>query len=200
MSGKGTEEKYKTFDIETLNSIKIKTKNYRVRIVKGNDRKIIVHYVNNQFRSMIITQSGNRLYMEEKMAVTFYEFFRFMELIEDNELLIEIPETATDIIYDISTGVTSVVLDTLVAKQIEIKSSTGELNLRNVEVNKRLSCFSSAGKIYCYMSGSVKDYKIDCHVNRKDRVQPYFEDNPASSKSIVLYSGMYTPELTFASD
>ena len=44
----------------------------------------------NRFRRINVRRSGASLFLEEQMAVTFYEFFRFMELTRNNLLEIVI--------------------------------------------------------------------------------------------------------------
>lgn len=51
--------------------------------------------------------------------------------------------------------------------------------------------------IKCYVNGKEEDYDIDCYVDRKDIVQPYYPPNTNAYKKISLLSKIYIPELFF---
>lgn len=197
MSEFNVETKKFHYPADEISSLVIICKNYNVHFSKCAGSEIVICYHNNQFRKMNIKKTGSSIYLEEKMAITFYEFFRFLELMKDNTLEIEIPDGYSDLNISVETGVTGIDVCEIHAKNMHLISSTGQIHIRNVCIEKQLSANSSAGKIFCQLPGSVSDYDVDCKVERKDIKQPFYPQNRTATKKILLHSRMYIPELTF---
>ncbi len=194
------ETKELEFCPEGLKNIRISCKNYRVYLVKGSGENIEVRYHNNRFREMQVTQNGNSLHFEEKMAVTLYEFFRLLELTEDNKLEIAIPINCSELNISIETGITEILINEIQASSIRAVSASGQIRICDTGIGKSLTANSSAGTIYCQISGSEADYNINCSTLRRDPTcfnTPWHWQNSDAEKKISLHSDVYMPELIF---
>ena len=186
--------KYRADDIDNLH---LTCKNYNVRISQGTEPEIIIRFHNNSFRKMNVSKNGSGIYMEEQMAITFYEFFRMLELMKDNLIEIEMPQTTDNLNIKIETGVTGIDIDEIHSQNIYLKSSSGQIRIRGVWITKKLTVHSVSGKVYCLLPGTVTDYDIDCRAERKDKKSPSYPSNPNAKRKIILRSNMYVPELDF---
>lgn len=178
----------------------IACKNYRIQISEGSGSDIGIRYRNNRFRKMPVARSGSTVYLEEKMAVTFYGLFRFIELMKDNLLEVQIPHGCEQLNISVETGVTqSSVYGVygICAKTISLISSTGQIQTRNVDIAEKLSVDSPAGRIVCQLPGTVSNYDVDCRIDRKDVAPPFYPRNDHAAKKVFLRSNMYIPKLTF---
>ncbi|MCH4191128.1 MAG: hypothetical protein LKF52_02385 [Butyrivibrio sp.] len=191
------EEKCLKLKMENISSLNILCRNYQVKITEGTEEEMVIRYHNNRFRKMIISRSSSGVRMEEQMAVTFYEFFRFMELMTDNVLEIEIPSACRNMNISVETGVTGIDVSDIGAQNLRLISSTGQIYIHSAHVCRRLSAVSSAGHVCCFAQGTESDYDIDCRADRKDVCQPFFRSDPSSPRKIFLRSNMYVPELVF---
>ncbi len=182
---------------DEISGLTVGCKNYNVHITEGTGSEIVINYHNNRFHKMDVKKSGSTIYLEEKMAVTFYGLFRFLELMKDNTLEIEIPRECSKLNISVETGVTTIDVREIHTENIHLISSTGQIYIRNIYIENKLSARSSAGKIFCQLPGTVSDYDVDCKVERKDIRQPIYPENGNAGKKILLRSRMYVPELTF---
>jgi len=131
------------------------------------------------------------------MAVTFYEFFRMMELMKNNLLEIEIPPDSNKLNIYVETGVTGIDVNEIHSQNIRLKSSSGQIRIRGAWIGKSLNAHSVSGKVYCLLPGTVSDYNIDSKAERKDKTPPFYPSHPSSERKIILRSNMYVPELDF---
>lgn len=186
--------KYRADDI---NSLHLTCKNYCVRISQGTEPEIVIRFHNNRFRKMNVAKNGSGIYMEEQMAITFYEFFRMLELMKDNMVEIEIPQNTVNLNISVETGVTGIDVDEIHSQNIHLKSSSGQIRIHGVWIEGKLNAHSVSGKVYCLLPGTVADYDIDCRAERKDKIPPFYPSNPNAKRKIILRSNMYIPELDF---
>lgn len=185
---------------DKVSEIMISVKNYRIYISENDGTEITVRYKNNRFRKMNITESNSSIYMEEKVTVTLYGLFRFIELMEDNILEITVPHGYNKLNISIETGVTEINVQKIGVENIRITSGTGKIYIEDVRIGNSLTANSSAGKVFCQLPDAISNYNIDCRVNRKDKESPIFPPNPSAKKKISLLSGMFVPELIFLRD
>lgn len=182
-------------NIQTLN---ITCKNYIVHIMEGDGEKISISYYNNRFRTMELRSGKRGIYLEDKMTVTFYELLRLVELMDNNELEIKIPENCSELNISVETGVTGITVDDIAANNLRLISASGHINIRNICVGKALYAHSTSGMVSCILPDTEADYDIDCRAERMDVPQPYYPANHEASRKIVLRSNMYVPDLMFA--
>lgn len=190
----------RSFPAQGMQTLNIVCKNYRVRLEPGEGDEISICYYNNRFRSLEVRKGNRGLFLEERMAVTFYEFFRLMELMEKNELVVKLPASCTALDIAVETGVTEIYAEGLVAQNIRLLSASGPICVRNVCVGKSLFAHSTAGKVRCLLPGAEDDYDIDCRAERRDVVQPYYPANHNAGRKVVLRSNMSVPELAFTGE
>lgn len=183
---------------ENIQMLNILCKNYRVHIEAGEGDKIGISYYNNRFRELELRNGKHSLYLEEKMTVTFYEIFRLMELMDNNELNIKIPANCANLNITVETGVTEITMDSITAQNIRLMSASGCIRIRDIGVGKSLYAHSTSGRVSCILTGAEEDYDIDCRAERMDMAQPYYPANHKSERKIVLRSNMYVPDLMFA--
>lgn len=191
------ETKCMKYRADDINSLHLTCKNYNVRISQGTEPEIIIRFHNNRFRKLNLSKNGSGIYMEEQMAVTFYEFFRMLELMKDNLLEIEIPPHIDNLNINVETGVTEIHVDEIQSQNIYLKSSSGQIHIRGVRITRSLKAHSVSGKVYCLLPGTVADYDIDCRAERKDIQPPVYPSNPNAGRKVILRSNMYVPELDF---
>lgn len=180
-----------------LKTLRVVSKNYKVRLQSTFGTELRIRYCENRFRKLEIQQRDGVLWLEEKMAVTFYELFHVMELLEDNELVIEIPDTCKNLNISVETGVAEIVVSDICADNLRLASNSGKIRISDVSISKNLSAHSVTNKIVCLLPGTESAYKIDCHADRMDVQQPYYPMNADAKRSILLHSGMFIPELMF---
>lgn len=190
----------RSFPLENIRTLNIACKNYKVNISEGVGEEIGVCYYNNRFRRLEVRKGKNSITLEEKMAVTFYELFRFMELMDHNELNIIIPANCADLNIIVETGVTEVTVDEITAQSVRLLSASGPIRVRNVCVGKDLYAHSTSGKVSCILPGTEEDYDIDCRAERMDVTQPYYPVNHKAGRKIILRSNMYVPDLMFTGE
>ncbi len=191
------ETKYLKYPVHNIGSLHITCKNYNVCISQGEEKEIIIRYHNNRFRKMNIAKKDSGIYMKEQMAVTFYEFFRMMELMKDNLLEIEIPPDSCKLDICVETGVSRINVNEIHSQNILLKSSSGQIRIQGAWIGKSLNAHSVSGKVYCLLPGTVSDYDIDCRAERKDKTPPFYPSDPNSERKVILRSNMYVPELDF---
>lgn len=146
---------------------------------------------------MMVKEEEGDIYIEEKLAVTFYEFFRLLKLMEDNILEVEIPKECSGLNIFAETGITGISACEINAKNIRFQSSTGEIRIQDVGIDNSLTAHSVSGKIFCSLPGVLSDYDVDCRTERRDVCQPCYPVNRDAGKKVVLHSNMYVPELSF---
>lgn len=200
MSSNSEEFISRSFPVENIRMLNINCKNYRVHFTEGTGTEISISYYNNRFRKLEIQSGNHGIYIEEKMTVTFYGLLRLIELMDNNVLEIQIPADCKNLNIAAETGVTEIGADEISVRSIRLLSSSGQIRIRNVSIEKSLYAQSSAGKVSCTLPGVEEDYDIDCKAERKDVVQPYYPANPNADKKIVLRSNMYVPDLMFTGE
>lgn len=193
----GNEMQSFTIPADGIRNLNISVKNYRIRIVAGNADSFVLRFYNNRFRMLEVTPNRECLNLSEKMAVTFYEFFRFAELIKDNELLIELPQNCETLSIVVKTGPTSILVDGVTVLSLQLESGTGEISVYRTDVAKQLAAFSSAGKISCSVLGKPEEYNVSCAADRMDVQNPCYPYRENAMKRIDLHSGMSVPNLCF---
>ena len=194
------ETKHFYYPITEISGLTIICKNYNVHFIEYPGSEVRIHYHNNRFRKMAIRKSGSMIYAEEKMAVTFYGFFRFLELMKDNTLEIVLPHGYNHLNISVETSVTNINVQEITVKNMYLTSATGHIHIRNAVIAENLSVNSPAGKIFCQLPGEAADYNIDCRIDRKDVKQPFYPSNKNATKKVSLRSQMYVPDLTFLSN
>lgn len=200
MSSNSEEFVSRSFPAQNIQMLNIRCKNYRVHFEVGESDEIEICYYNNRFRRLELQKGSHSLFLEEKMAVTFYEILRLMELMEHNELNIKIPANCANLNIIAETGVTEITADEIEAQNIRLTSASGAIRIRNICVGKSLCARSTSGKVSCILPGTEEDYDIDCRAERKDVAQPYYPVNRNAARKIVLRSSMYVPELMFTGE
>lgn len=131
------------------------------------------------------------------MAITFYEYFRLLELMKGNLIEIEIPQNTVNLSISVETGVTGIDVDEIHSRNIYLKSSCGRIRIHGVWIEGKLNVHSVSGKVCCLLPGTAADYDIDCRAERKDRKPPFYPSDPNAKRKIILRSNMYIPELDF---
>ncbi|MCD8052864.1 MAG: hypothetical protein LUF00_02225 [Lachnospiraceae bacterium] len=194
----GNERQSLVIPADGIRSLNISSKNYRIRIVSGNEESFILRFCNNRFRMLEVTPRGDCLNLSEKMAVTFYEFFRFVELMRENELLVELPQNCETLSIVARTGPTGILVNGVMVQSLQLESGTGEISVYRTDVTKQLAAFSSAGKISCSVLGRPEEYNVSCAADRRDVQNPCYPYHENAMKRIDLHSGMSVPHLCFA--
>ena len=161
------EDKYMKIPVEGLKTLYISSKNYRISVREGSGPQLEMRFHNSRFRRLNVRQSGSSLYLEEEMAVTVYEFFRFMELVRSNLLEIAVPAGFSGLTLSADTNVTDVDIDDVHMQSIRMKSGSGSLRVRGV-YTKYLSMDSDSGSVFCLLPGRKTDYDISIRTNRPE--------------------------------
>lgn len=190
------EERELRLPSDSLRSISITSKNYRVRLMEGEGDDIVIRYADNRFRRLNVEKSGASLYLEEEMAVTLYGFFRLVELLEENLLTVSIPEGA-GVSVSVETQSTGIEAMGISVQDLSLSTGTGQARINGVSIKRSLTAVTSAGRISCLLPGSAWDYDIECSSERKDIRQPYYPHNPQSGRKVVLRGTVHAPELSF---
>lgn len=190
------EERELRLPSDSLRSISITSKNYRVRLMEGEGDDIVIRYADNRFRRLNVEKSGASLYLEEEMAVTLYGFFRLVELLEENLLTVSIPEGAR-VSVSVETQSTGIEAMGISVQDLSLSTGTGQARINGVSIKRSLTAVTSAGRISCLLPGSAWDYDIECSSERKDIRQPYYPHNPQSGRKVVLRGTVHAPELSF---
>lgn len=190
------EERELRLPSDSLRSISITSKNYRVRLMEGEGDDIVIRYADNRFRRLNVEKSGASLYLEEEMAVTLYGFFRLVELLEENLLTVSIPEGAR-VSVSVETQSTGIEAMGISVQDLSLSTGTGQARINGVSIKRSLTAVTSAGRISCLLPGSAWDYDIECSSERKDIRQPYYPRNPQSGRKVVLRGTVHAPELSF---
>lgn len=190
------EERELRLPSDSLRSISITSKNYRVRLMEGEGDDIVIRYADNRFRRLNVEKSGASLYLEEEMTVTLYGFFRLVELLEENLLTVSIPEGA-GVSVSVETQSTGIEAMGISVQDLSLSTGTGQARINGVSIKRSLTAVTSAGRISCLLPGSAWDYDIECSSERKDIRQPYYPHNPQSGRKVVLRGTVHAPELSF---
>ena len=188
------------YPADGIKSIHIACKNYRVQIISGEGDEIVTSYQNNRYRKMNVRETGESIYMEEEMAVTFYEFFRLSELMEDNLLEITVPERCRRLDVFVETAITGISLHGINAGTIRLRSNTGDIRVQGAGIGQSLTAQSATGKIFCVLPGSRSDYDIDCQTKLSDVCPPSYPADHTAGKKVVLHTTIHMPELSFLED
>lgn len=190
------EDKYMKIPVEGLKTLYISSKNYRISVREGSGPQLEMRFHNSRFRRLNVRQSGSSLYLEEEMAVTVYEFFRFMELVRSNLLEIAVPAGFSGLTLSADTNVTDVDIDDVHMQSIRMKSGSGSLRVRGV-YTKYLSMDSDSGSVFCLLPGRETDYDISIRTNQPEAAPPVFHGSNGAGRKILLRSDISLPELNF---
>lgn len=200
MSTPSDEQVTRSFPAENIRTLNITCKNYCIHLTQGTGEEICIRYHTNRFRTLRLRCTEHSLYLEEQMAVTFYDLLRLIELMDNNALEIQIPARCGDLIILAETGVTEISADEITAQSVRLQSASGSIRIRNLCVGKSLYAHSTSGRVSCVLPGTEADYDIDCRAERRDMAQPWYAGNRQSERKIVLRSNMTVPELMFTGE
>lgn len=181
-----------------ISSLNIHSLNYAVWVTETSGDEIVIQYANNRFRKFDLQKSGSGIYMEEKMAVTFYGFFRWMVLLKDNVRKIEIPKGYDQTSIIAETNATGIDVREASVRNMSLTSTTGQIRVLNTHIGDTLTVNSESGKIICQLPGASADYNIDCYLDRSDVEQPVYPHNAEATKKVILHSRTYVPNIAFS--
>ena len=191
------EDKDIKIPVQGLKTLYISSKNYRISVHEGFGPELEMRFHNSRFRRLNVRQSGSSVYLEEEMAVTVYEFFRFMELVRSNLLEIAVPAGFSGLTLSAETNVTDVNIDDVHMQSIRLRSGAGSLRVRGV-YTKYLSMDSDSGSVFCLLPGRETDYDISIRSNQPEAGPPAFQGSRDAGRKILLRSGVNQPELNFS--
>ena len=183
---------------EKISSLNIHSLNYAVWITETSGSEIVIQYTNNRFRKFDLQKSGNGIYLEEKMAVTFYGFFRWMDLLKDNVLKIEVPKGYAQTSIAVETNVTKIDVREVSVRNLSLTSETGQIRVLNTHFTDTLTVNNESGKIICHLPGASTDYNVNCYLERNDVEQPVYPHNVEATKKVILRSRVHTPRIVFS--
>lgn len=186
------------YPAEEISSLNIRSLNYAVWVTETSGSEIVIQYANNRFRKFDLQRNGSGIYMEEKMAVTFYGFFRWMELLKDNVLKIEVPKGYDQTSIVVETNATGIDVREASARNMSLTSTTGQIRVLNARFTDTLAINSESGKIICQLPGASADYNVDCYLEHSDVEQPVYPRNPEATKKVILRSRVYVPQIAFS--
>lgn len=144
------------YPAEEISSLNIRSLNYAVQVTETSGSELVIQYANNRFRKFDLQQSGSGIYMEEKMAVTFYGFFRWMELLKDNVLKIEVPKGYNQTSIVVETNATGIDVREASVRNMSLTSTTGQIRVLNARFADTLTVNSESGKSSVSCLGQVR--------------------------------------------
>lgn len=186
------------YPAEEISSLNIRSLNYAVRVTETSGSEIVIRYSNNRFRKFELEKSGSGIYMEEKMAVAFYGFFRWMELLKDNLLKIEVPKGYDQASIVAETNTTGIDVREVNVRNLSLTSTAGQIQVLNARFTDTLTVNSESGKIICQLPGASADYNVDCYFEGSNIEQPVYPRNPEATKKVILRSRVYVPQVAFS--
>ena len=175
-------ENIKTFSIDAITGIKIKSALTQINVVSGSGPEIVLRWTVTKRRVTEVVVEDKVLIVKDRAEVALYGIVGLIKLKEDKELTLELPPEFVGMVQVESkdecvrilgvAGPCSLQAKTVIGgievfstdlESYDLTSQGGGIILHSVTSQKGINVHTKTGSIECHCAENAENYLLDCH-------------------------------------